>query len=92
MSVIQIGRCFGCEKHSRLDEGVCTDCLNDPTKGRKWAMIAREVRQDPKVATKVYSLIKTDDGKRLFIKMFGLPPNCIDPDFVEERSKLSLVR
>jgi hypothetical protein len=36
--VISLGRCMGCDRVGRLDDGVCLDCLE--RRGRKWAQIA----------------------------------------------------
>jgi hypothetical protein len=69
--IIEIGRCIGCNQRARLDAGVCLTCLEDPNRGRRWAEIAQRVRRDPAFAATVYSHIKTDGGRRIFLGMFG---------------------
>ena len=77
--MVTIGRCGACLKSSKLDDGACASCLLPP-RGRKWFETALKIRADQEVAKNFYSLIKSDDHKRLFIKFFGLPPESIDPD------------
>lgn len=73
MDVIRIGRCMGCDGMSRLDEGVCAKCLNDPKRGRKWAEQAHRCRTDPDFALSVYSRIRSESGRRMFEAAFGKP-------------------
>lgn len=79
MGVTQIGSCKGCDKRSRLDDGVCAVCLEDPARGRAWAVRAHRCRTDPAFAASTYRLIGSDRGKAVFIKMFGLPSGEKDP-------------
>ena len=69
----QIGRCIGCNKPTRLDNWVCKDCLNHPKRGRKWALMSYACRTEPKFASFIYSKLKTEGGRQIFIDAYGLP-------------------
>ncbi len=76
-----MGRCMGCDAMARLDDGVCRECLAPP-RGRVWARMSHRVRTDPAYALAVYRGIKTDFGRRLFVRVYGMPfgpvRTCID--------------
>jgi hypothetical protein len=82
-----IGKCIGCLKMGQLEDGVGKCCLSHPSRGKEWAIAANKVRNDPESAKKVWKYLPSDDAKRLFIYMFGLPPGERHPDF-----KLSVVK
>ncbi len=65
----QIGRCIGCDRPARLDDGVCEACLT--RRGRRWAEMSSRCRTDPEFALAVYSRIQTDRGRELFLRMYG---------------------
>jgi hypothetical protein len=65
----EIGRCIGCDRIARLDDGVCQPCLTKV--GRRWAAMSHRCRTDPKFALAVYERIKNDRGRRLFLQIFG---------------------
>ena len=67
--VVHIGRCIGCDRSSRLDDGVCTACLT--RRGRKWAEMSNRCRTDPEFALAVYEQLTTDRGRELFLAMYG---------------------
>lgn len=69
-----IGRCKGCDRMRRLDDGVCNECLQSDSRGRVWAERAHRCRTDPEYAKTVYESIQKESGKRIFAKMFGYPP------------------
>ena len=77
--IVQIGKCTGCERLRKLDDGVCDECLTNPHRGRKWAAMAFRVRQDPKFAATVYGMIRTDAGKKVFVQEFGVPDGASAP-------------
>ena len=68
-NVVQIGRCIGCDRRARLDDGVCEACLT--RRGRRWAEMSHRCRTDPEFALAVYSQIKTDSGRALFLSVYG---------------------
>lgn len=80
MNVTQIGRCKGCDRFNKLDDGVCELCLNSSKRGRGWAEMSHKCRTDPEFAMMVYDNIQYDEGKRLFIYMYGLPEGAKSPD------------
>ncbi len=80
MNVAQIGRCKGCDRFDKLDDGVCSPCLNSPRRGRNWAEMSHKIRTDPDYALMVYDSIQGDEGKRLFIYMYGVPEGAKKPD------------
>jgi len=84
----EIGRCKGCDRRSRLDAGVCPECLNSPKRGRKWAEMSHRCRKDPAFALACYNAIKQVSGKKIFEIMYGLPPGAVPPG----RPALRLVR
>jgi hypothetical protein len=69
MRVPQIGRCIGCDRSGRLEDGVCHACLT--RRGRKWAEMSNRCRTDPEFALSVYESLKTDRGRELFLAMYG---------------------
>ena len=71
-----IGRCKGCDRMRRLDDGVCQDCLSGPNLGRVWAERMYKCRQDPEYARTVYASIPTERGRKLFQVLF---PNFSPP-------------
>jgi len=75
----EIGSCKGCDRRSRLDGGVCHECLNSPRRGRKWAEMSHRCRTDPAFALACYNAVKTVSGKKIFEIMYGLPPSAIPP-------------
>ena len=87
MKVTAIGSCKGCTRRAILDDGVCTECLTGPRRGRKWAMMSERVRNNPEFAQTVYNGIENDKGRGVFIRMYGLPDGCTPPS-----PELSLVR
>lgn len=70
--VVSIGRCKGCDRGRRLNDGVCEECLAPP-RGRRWAEDAHRCRTDKKYALIVYGKIKSERGRKLFEAMFGNP-------------------
>ena len=75
-----IGRCKGCDRPRQLDDGVCTDCLESPGRGRLWAERAHRCRTDPAYAKSVYDSIQTATGKKIFMSMFGVPAGSPPPE------------
>jgi hypothetical protein len=71
--VISFGHCKGCYRMARLDDDVCHLCLTSPQRGRRWAEMSHRCRTDPAFARIVYDRIGTDHGRRLFVRMYGLP-------------------
>ncbi len=67
--ISQIGRCIGCDRLDRLDEGVCDACLT--RRGRKWAEMSNRCRTDPEYAASVYERIQTDRGREMFLAAYG---------------------
>ena len=67
--VVHIGRCIGCDRPGRLDNGVCEACLT--RRGRKWAEMSNRCRTDPEFALSVYDQIQTDRGRAMFLEMYG---------------------
>ena len=65
----EIGRCIGCDRSARLYAGVCEACLS--RRGRKWAEMSHRCRTEPEFALAVYTQIKTDRGRELFLWMYG---------------------
>lgn len=65
--ISEIGRCIGCDRPSRLDDGVCEPCLHHPKRGRRWAELAHRCRTDPEFARAAYERIKDDRGRRMFL-------------------------
>jgi hypothetical protein len=86
---IEIGRCKGCDRRARLDDGVCSDCLQGRGRGRKWAEISHRVRTDKEFALTCYNAVKANSGNKparevvqscsLFELMYGLPPGAVRP-------------
>jgi hypothetical protein len=68
-SISQIGRCIGCDRPSRLDDGVCGACLTQ--RGRRWAEMSYRCRTEPEFALAVYTRIKTDRGREMFLTVYG---------------------
>ncbi len=68
-SVPTIGRCIGCDRPSRIFEGVCDDCLQH--RGRRWAELAHRCRTDLDFARVVYARIESVRGRELFVHLFG---------------------
>ena len=66
-----IGLCIGCNRRAILDEEVCYGCLTGRNRGRKWAMMMHKCRENPEYAQTVYDSIKNDQGKKLFVMLFG---------------------
>jgi len=71
MNVVWVGRCIGCFRMSRLDDGVCAECLCK--RGRKWAEMSHRCRTEPAFARAVYEQIEDARGRRLFRLMYGAP-------------------
>lgn len=71
--LIFIGRCIGCDQLSRVDVGVCPECLTHPKRGRAWAEMAHRCRVDQEYSASVYSRIRTDHGREIYRRMFGVP-------------------
>ncbi len=67
--VITIGRCIGCDRPARLDDGVCLDCLVQ--RGRRWAELVHRCRVDPNFRSAIYDRIKTPHGRELFRSLVG---------------------
>jgi hypothetical protein len=72
-NVIQIGRCYGCNKFTRLDDNVCNYCLSNPRRGRKWAEVAGKIRNNKIYALAFFNAIKIEENKQVFIEEFGDP-------------------
>jgi len=70
----KIGRCKGCDKAARLDDGVCKSCLDNPKRGRAWAEMSNKCRTEPDFAFSVYARIRTPRGREIFVEAYGLPP------------------
>jgi hypothetical protein len=73
-SMDQIGRCKGCDKAAKLDDGVCKDCLENPKRGRDWAEMSHLCRTEPEYAFAIYARIRTARGREIFVQAYGLPP------------------
>lgn len=67
--IAQIGRCLGCDRVERLDDGVCEACLT--RRGRKWAEMSNRCRTDPEFAASIYERIETDRGREMFLAAYG---------------------
>lgn len=68
-NLAHIGRCIGCDRPDRLDDGVCNACLT--RRGRKWAELSHRCRTDPEFALAVFDRITSDRGRELFLSMYG---------------------
>lgn len=79
MNVVSIGCCKGCTVRARLDDGVCRECLSSPRRGRAWALMSERVRTNREFAVVTYNRIKTDAGREVFVRMYGLPEGCNPP-------------
>ena len=77
--ISEIGLCIGCNRRATLDEGVCHDCLTGPKRGRKWAVMMHKCRINPGYAQTIYESIKTEQGKKFFVMLFG-PIVATEPD------------
>jgi hypothetical protein len=64
----EIGRCIGCDRPSRLHDGVCEACLTQ--RGRSWAVTSHRCRTEPKFALAIYGRLKTDRGRELFLRAY----------------------
>lgn len=71
--IFTIGRCLGCDRMRRLDDGVCTACLEGPHRGRRWAEMSHRCRTDRAFAREVFERIETRSGRALFALMYGDP-------------------
>jgi hypothetical protein len=69
--IAQIGRCIGCSRTGRLDDGVCGACLTG--RGRQWAEMSNRIRTDPVFALGVYCEITNEHAREMFVKLFGRP-------------------
>jgi hypothetical protein len=69
--ISEIGSCIGCNRRDILDGGVCNKCLTGPNRGRKWAVMMHKCRINPDYANTIYNSIGTEQGKKLFIMLFG---------------------
>ncbi len=65
----QIGRCIGCWKPARLRDGACFECITQ--RGTRWIVMSGRCRIDPEFALQVFSRIKDDRGRGLFLRMYG---------------------
>jgi hypothetical protein len=79
-SITRIGKCKGCDRPRKLDDGVCDGCLTAPARGRVWAERAHRCRTDPEFAKQVYDSISTQTGKVIFMTMFGVPIGSTAPE------------
>lgn len=81
--VTAIGRCKGCDKARRLDDGVCSECLSHPKRGRKWAEMSHRIRTEPDFALRSFNEIGVRKpaheitGKTLFIRDYGFPQGAV---------------
>jgi hypothetical protein len=66
-----IGLCIGCNRRDILDGGVCNGCLTGPKRGRNWATMMHKCRTNPDYAQTIYDSIETEQGKKLFVMLFG---------------------
>ncbi len=71
--VIQIGKCAGCQKHSRLENDACASCRK--IFGPRSGLVMARIRVDPAFASLCYDMLDAD-VKRLFVQWFGLPQGC----------------
>jgi hypothetical protein len=70
-TVVQIGKCVGCcDQTSHLVYNACPQCR--AIFGQKCGMVFRQIRTDPKLATRIYNILD-DKKKPLFVKLFGAP-------------------
>jgi hypothetical protein len=51
--------------------------------------VAQRVRKDAQFALAIYTMIKTPEGRKMFVNMFGLPDGAGEPE--QERPGLRLV-
>ncbi len=65
----RIGRCIGCDERARLHDGACEDCLT--RRGPRWIIMSARCRINSEFAFEVFSRIKDDRGRRLFLRMYG---------------------
>jgi hypothetical protein len=79
-NISEIGLCIGCDRMAILDEGVCNDCLTGLKRGRKWATMMHKCRINPTYAQTIYDSIDTEQGKKLFIMLFGSNVVTIKPN------------
>ncbi len=68
-AIPRIGRCIGCDRAARLDDGVCGPCLC--LRGRWWAEMSNRCRTDLAFARAVYWSIRDERGRRIFVLMYG---------------------
>lgn len=71
--VSEIGRCKGCDRMERVEDGVCVECLSSPVRGRRWAEMSHRCRTDREFARQVFARIDTQRGRALFTIMYGDP-------------------
>jgi hypothetical protein len=84
-NVVQIGRCMGCDRRARLDDGVCEACLT--RYGRRWAEMSHRCRTDPEFALAVYLHIKSERGRRLFLWAYGATLNKLNKETLNKLNK-----
>ncbi len=72
-TVCSLGRCLGCTRMARLDDGVCIGCLAHPGDGRRWARLRHRARTEPEFARACYDRIKDPAKRANFREMFGDP-------------------
>jgi hypothetical protein len=89
MSVTTIGRCKGCDKTRKLDDGACQECLTHPKRGRQWCEFSHRVRIDPEFALETFNGIGLNKpqvkllGRAKFIRDYGFPKGAeATPDLI----------
>jgi hypothetical protein len=68
-AIPEIGRCIGCDRMARLYRRACKPCLT--IRGRRWIAMSHQCRTDPEFALEVYSELKTDRAREVFLRMYG---------------------
>jgi hypothetical protein len=72
--IVEIGQCVGCGCRGRLAKGACEPCRNQF--GQNAGTLMSKIRSDREYARLCYLSLDAPHQKRVFIRMFGLPPGC----------------
>lgn len=69
--VVNIGKCSGCNKFGKLNQGGCKTCIESPNRGYKWIELTKKIRTDKQFAKKCYSRLPASEQER-FLQTYGL--------------------
>ena len=77
-TIVRIDFCFGCQKMARdIQSYACPVCRR--AFGPRGGIFLKKIRESQTFAATVYDLMETSFKKKTFIKLFGLPPGCLEP-------------